>query len=32
MSRPASGDPAFTEHRHSKSPGLHALINPCGYH
>ena len=30
MSRPACGVPAFTEHRHSKSPDLCTLINPYG--
>ena len=28
---PAFGAPAFTEHRHSKSPDLCTLINPYGY-
>ena len=32
MSRPAGGTPAFTECRHSKSPDLCTLINPCGYY
>ena len=32
MYRPACGDPTFTEHRHSKSPGLCVLINTYGYH
>ena len=27
MSRPARGAPAFTEHRHSKSPDLCTLFN-----
>ena len=31
MSRPAHGAPAFTEHRHSKSPEFSPLINPYGY-
>ena len=31
MSRPAHGAPAFTEHRHSKSPDFSPLINPYGY-
>ena len=31
MPRPASGAPAFTEHRYSKSPDLCTLINPYGY-
>ena len=31
MSRPACGAPAFTEHRHFKSPDLYTLINLYGY-
>ena len=31
MSRPAHGAPAFTEHRHSKSPEFSPLINSYGY-
>ena len=31
MSRPAHGAPAFTEHRHPKSPEFSPLINPYGY-
>ena len=31
MSRPARGNPAFAERRHSKSPDLCTLINPYGY-
>ena len=31
MSKPARDAPAFTEDRHSKSPDLCRLINPCGY-
>ena len=31
MSRPAHGAPAFTKHRHSKSPDFCILINPYGY-
>ena len=31
MSRLAHGAPAFTEHRHPKSPEFSPLINPYGY-
>ena len=31
MIKPARGAPAFTEQRHSKSPDLRTLINPCNY-
>ena len=31
MSKPAHGVPAFTEHRHSKSPDLCTLTNLYGY-
>ena len=31
MLRPARGAPAFTEHRHSRSPDLCTLINPYRY-
>ena len=31
MSRPVHSAPAFTEHRHSKSPDLCTLINPYEY-
>ena len=31
MSRPACAAPAFTEHRHIKSPDLDTLMNPYGY-
>ena len=31
MYRAACGDPAFTEHKHSKPRNLCTLINPYGY-